>query len=624
MQIKNILVFCLFLILNANAQSDFCDLTPQGYSKQTKDGEVIFYKDGQNNLVGISKKIIVKFKPGANQEAILKAAGVSKERDLGGHMAVVLSDDPAKTFEICKTLQNTEGVEFAHPDFLKQKKPRSVEPLYNELWHLENNGQFGGVIGADINIKDAWKITKGNDIKIAVIDGGFDLSHEDLKDALVAQKDFQAGDDNASYDNTHEYHGTLCSGIALARENGKGVAGVAPKSSLVAIKAMGKEDDGDLKFISDSKYIDSFFWANEQGADVISCSWGTYDVSSAVKSAIEYIIEEGRGGKGTPVFFAVGNDGEGQSYWQDDEAAIEGVIAIGSSTDQNIRATYSNFGSKLDFVAPSGNGFISGPGIATTDLVGDIGYVSNQSGHPDYAYASDSSGFHGTSASTPMAAATAALMLSINPDLTKTQIETILRDTADKIGHTSYANGRNDYYGYGKINAGRAVSKARDLSTFLQTMEVKAGSWSILSLTSNQSLYDLDEIFSQNVWRVYVWDAQKSNWKIWASDRSCQNIEAAGYACLSQIDPGEGFFIANYGSAGDSQIPIRGGKTYQENPTLKNGWNLVGFGSDKTLSQLKSLYGDSIVVWKMQSGQYVKLTQNTQIIQGGEGCWIKL
>lgn len=587
------------------------------------DDEIFFYKDEQNNVVGISRKIIVKFKPNADKEAILKDLELIRERELSLDMMIVLSKNPIQTLEICKTLQNTEGVEFAHPDFLKQKKPRSIEPLYNELWHLENNGQFGGVIGADIGIKEAWKITKGNDSKIAIIDGGFDLNHEDLKDAVIAQKDFDNNDNNASYDNTHEYHGTICAGIALARENGKGVVGVAPKSSLIAIKTMGKELDGDVKFVSDSQYIDSLLWADEQGADAISCSWGTYDVSLAVKSTIEGLIANGRGGKGMPIFFAVGNDGMGQNSWINDEAAIDGVIAIGSSTDQNQRASYSNFGSKLDFVTPSGNGFISGPGIASTDISGELGYSALfPSSHPDYTYASDSSGFHGTSASTPMAAATVALMLSINPELTKTQIETILRDTADKIGYTSYVNGRNDYYGYGKINANKAVKEAKELSSFIQILPIKSTNWSMFSLKSNQTIYDIKGSLGENIWRIYGWDSLKSNWKIWASDRTCDQIVSAGYECLTQIEPSEGFLAANYGSSADSQIYIKGGRVNEKTPTLQKGWNLVGFGSDKTLLQLKTLYGNSIFVFAMENGNYLQIIQDSQTIESGSGCWI--
>lgn len=601
-----------------------CILTPQGYSKQTKEGEVVFYKDEMGNLLGVSKRIIVKFRPGADKEAILKAANLTKERDLGDNMAVVSSQSIGETFEACKTLQSSPLIEFAHPDFLKQKKTRALEPLYNELWHLENNGQFGGILGADINIKEAWKITKGIGGKIAIIDDGFDLNHEDLKDAIIAQKDFSDDDDNASFNNTAEYHGTLCAGIALARENGKGVAGVAPRSSLMAVKSLAKESDGTAKMVFDSDFVDAFFWAKNQGADVISCSWGTYDVSDAVKSAIENVSSYGRGGRGIPVFFASGNDGEGQSVWINDEAALESVISVGSSTNQNIRAPYSNYGYKLDLVAPSGNGFISGPGIATTDISGDLGHVSNSFGHSSYTYASDSSGFHGTSASAPMAAAVAALMLGINPELTKSQAQSILQNTADKIGYTTYSNGRNDYYGYGKINAGKAVLEARELSSFVQNLSVKAGVWSILSLYSNQIVYDLETFFGQKTWRAYAWDSSKSNWKIWASDRSCAQIESAGFECLSELNPGDGFFITNYGSSGDSTISVRGGKTNEETPVLKSGWNLVGFGSNKTFAQLKSLYGNSIVVWKMQNGQYVKITDDAQIIGITEGVWIKL
>ena len=120
------------------------------------------------------------------------------------------------------------------------------------------------------------------------------------------------------------------------------------------------------------------------------------------------------------------------------------AIAVGACTDSATRSYYSQYGPKLDFVAPSNGGE---KGITTTDRMGEAGDDPG-----DYSFA-----FGGTSAATPLASAVAALMLSKNSNLTAEDVRTILRQTCQKIGETPYTAGRNDYYGYGRIDAEAAV-----------------------------------------------------------------------------------------------------------------------------------------------------------------------
>lgn len=123
------------------------------------------------------------------------------------------------------------------------------------------------------------------------------------------------------------------------------------------------------------------------------------------------------------------------------------TVAVGASTDFDCHADYSQYGAGLDFLAPSSGG---SAGIWTTDRTGDAGYAGG-----DYT-----STFGGTSASTPLAAGVAALMLSKNPDLTAEQVRTIMQETCDKVGPGPYTTGKNQYYGFGRINAEKAVGEA--------------------------------------------------------------------------------------------------------------------------------------------------------------------
>jgi len=119
------------------------------------------------------------------------------------------------------------------------------------------------------------------------------------------------------------------------------------------------------------------------------------------------------------------------------------TIGVGANTNFDYRSDYSQYGSDLDFVAPSSGGTID---IPSTDRTGSVGYVSD-----DYVY------FTGTSSASPLAAGVAALMLSKSYDLTANEIRNLMRDSADKIGGVSYSGGFNTYYGYGRINAYNAL-----------------------------------------------------------------------------------------------------------------------------------------------------------------------
>lgn len=124
------------------------------------------------------------------------------------------------------------------------------------------------------------------------------------------------------------------------------------------------------------------------------------------------------------------------------------AIAVGASTDQDFRSDYSQFGAELDFVAPSAGGLHS---IVSLDQRGSAGRSPT-----DY-----NMHFGGTSSACPLAAGIGALVLSVNPELTATEVRTIMRNTCDQIGGVTYVGGRHPEYGHGRVNARRAVEQAR-------------------------------------------------------------------------------------------------------------------------------------------------------------------
>ena len=321
-----------------------------------------------------------------------------------------------------------------------------TDKYFYQQWYINYNFDFysknGIVPQAGIDATKSMSKYTGRGIKIAIIDDGLDIYHEDLEDALIASYDIETGTSDVSHREFTGFHGTAVSGIVLARDNDKGIAGIAPEADLIFLRYVDE--------MTDAQTIELFNKAVEFGADIIVCSWGTYNVSQAVKDKIIDLANNGRGGLGIPIVFAVGNDG---TYMGNDESAIGEVISVGASNIDNDRAWYSNYGEHLDILAPGGD-FDSA--ITTLDDMGDRGVAILD---PNYILYDDYDGFAGTSPSAAIVGGAIALMLEANPNLTRSEIEHILKDTAQKIGDTEYINGRNDYYGYGKLDLDRAIEE---------------------------------------------------------------------------------------------------------------------------------------------------------------------
>ena len=325
--------------------------------------------------------------------------------------------------------------------------PADSDKYYYQQWYLDMNDTFykQAEIDVDANIHAVYAKSKytGRDIKIAVIDDGLDMYHEDLGDALIASYDIESNSSDVSHRDYFAFHGTAVSGIAVARKNGIGIEGIAPDADLIFLRY--KEN------MSDSETITLFNKAVKFGADLIICSWGTYDVSEAVKDKIVELSNSGRDGLGLPIIFAVGNDNIDMG---NDESAIDEVISVGASDVSNDRAWYSNYGKHLDILSPGGD---YNTAITTLDDSGERGTATLDQ---NYILYDDYYGFAGTSPAAAIVGGSIALILEANPNLSRAEIEDILKTTADKIGNIPYIDGRNDYYGYGKINLDKAVKEA--------------------------------------------------------------------------------------------------------------------------------------------------------------------
>ncbi len=346
---------------------------------------------------------------------------------------------------------------FAEPNWFREVRRRYVpnDPLFPRQWHLRNTGQTSGTIGADIKADSAWNVTSGRpEVIIAVFDDGFDIGHTDLPPAttLYMPRDFvrntatptPADVDPEDPDN----HGTPVWGlIAAPHGNSRGVAGVAPGVRWMLLRNPIE--------MSERATADAIRYAGANGAHIMSNSWGYSNPSSVVTSAISWARTSGRGGKGTLLMFASGNENADIGVTNDLSNNIN-LLAIGATTHQDRRTTYSNYGARLFAVAPAGYG--EGVGLVATDRTGAKGYTGT-------SYTEVAGGqFDGTSGACPIAAGIAGLVFSIYPDFTADQVKAILLESADKVqpGTAGYdANGHSAKYGYGRLNAWRAVDRAR-------------------------------------------------------------------------------------------------------------------------------------------------------------------
>jgi subtilisin family serine protease len=346
------------------------------------------------------------------------------------------------------------------------------DPYFENQWALENEGtalHYDGTPGADMAVVPAWDITTGDpDIKIAVLDSGTDTNHIDLVGNLLPGFDATGGG-SLGYPNTdfsNDGHGTCTAGIIGALgDNGEGIAGVAYSSKIIPVKIFYYVEFGGevIPFTSSSAGQDGIIWAvNTAKADILSNSWGVRDsdipllgIDTVMSNMIiAENIANGREGKGTPMLFSSGNEGDAFSIWP---AKHPRTISVGASTMCDELKTPSdcspegwwgsNHGENLDVTAP-------GVKVLATDMTAELGY----NGFVDNNY----SMFNGTSAACPNAAGVMALILSVDPELSAYDARAVLAVTAQKVGGYDYDTAGefgmwSEEMGYGRVNAYDAV-----------------------------------------------------------------------------------------------------------------------------------------------------------------------
>lgn len=402
-----------------------------------------------------SKRVIVRFKDGINYESLDEVFSEYDARYIknitDANTLLVSMEQIDKQLEFIHKLHDMNVLDWGEPDF-KVELVKYIDPGYQNQWHLNNTG--GTIDGkslsndVDVDAPEAWAITTGStSVTVAVIDDGVE-AHEDMATLLTGYTPADGGN-GTPYAST-DGHGQACAGLIGAQHNEIGVRGLAPGVNIFSVNIFHPST-------TNADVADAINWAVSNGADVLSNSWGfgscTYNVSS-ITAAFQNAATNGRGGLGCIILIASGNDFfDCVSY----PADLTTVTAVGGISGDGERSMFSNYGPTLDIVAPSdddwvqqgGQWYSTGThGLRTIDRMGANGWASGSSNYYDF--------FGGTSGATPQVAAVAALVLSVNGSLTKSEVENILYSTADDYG----AAGFDNQYGNGMVNAHQAVLSA--------------------------------------------------------------------------------------------------------------------------------------------------------------------
>lgn len=466
------------------------------------------YVDKDNAAVSyqLTSEIILCFTPETSRERmaeILDGVGVVIKKDyapLGKAYLVEVTDAAgANPLKVANRLEVYREVEYAEPCLINRLASFDFpsDEQFTSQWHLYSKTTTAPDVDpqADASVYEAWQYTKGSrDIVVAVLDDGFELSHPDFQGVgkVVHPVDF-TGNDDQPLPGQGDYHGTPSAGVAIAEENGEGSVGAAPGCAFMPVRfPLGA---------SDAWLIDIFRFVSER-AHIASCSWGmipgNYPLNTGVyQTFAELARTGGKDGKGLVIVFAAGNydaplaetvnyqvrwlgrNAQGNSQiFTATGTLVNGfpahpdTIAVSSITSLQKKALYSNWGREISVTAPSNNfnplqpwTKLPGRGITTTDNE----YYGDDF-TPGKRYTNS---FGGTSSAAPLVSGICGLVKSVNPGLGAGEIKEIIEQTADKVednssdpiyGHAkgNYQNGHSEWFGFGRINALRAVQEAVD------------------------------------------------------------------------------------------------------------------------------------------------------------------
>lgn len=382
--------------------------------------------------------------------------------------------EKVQTITKLKELQQQANIKSVSLNYIRTAQKTPSDQYFPYQWHYPL-----------INLPQAWDITTGlpetGSVIVAVIDTGIFSDHPDLKNKLVSGYDFISNDQNSNDDEpgidsnpedvgdglepgTSSWHGTHVAGtIAAQSDNNIGVAGVSWGAKIMPLRVLGRNGGSNYDIMQAIRFAagleNDSNTLPDKPADIINLSLGGAGSSPAEAALFQELHD-----KGIIVVAAAGNNNSSSHFYP---ASYDKVISVSAIGFNRLKSPYSNFGSKIDIAAPGGdlsknlNQDAYDDGILSTSL-------DDTSGNKQAQY----SFYEGTSMAAPHIAGTFALMKAVFPQLSPTNVDTLL--AAGALTDDAGANGRDNLYGYGIINALKAVQAAVALEAGGNTQELQA------------------------------------------------------------------------------------------------------------------------------------------------------
>jgi thermitase len=387
----------------------------------------------------VSGQIIVKFRDSGAALGLLRQNGLGDGAGIGSTGAHLIKVPAGKESQLIESLSRNPAVEYAEPDQLVTAAVDEPDPDYfPRQYALHNEGQSftstknaltvaAGKPDADVDAVEAWDVTTGDGIKVAVLDTGVATDNDDIAANVVLHANFSTaatGEDNYG-------HGTHVAGIIAATKDTEGVSGVCPDCSILDGKVLNDDGSG-----STSAIANGINWAVANGAKVINMSLGQRVSSRALEAAVNNAWN-----KGVVIVAAAGNAGTQAPIYP---GAYPNVIAVAATDNNDAKASFSTYGKWVDVAAPGVNvysTFPKHPFALGTQNGREMGYDI----------------ISGTSMASPVVAGVAALVWSTPAGTANTAVRAKVESSAD-----DKVPGTGTYWAHGRVNACKAVAGVCD------------------------------------------------------------------------------------------------------------------------------------------------------------------
>jgi subtilisin family serine protease len=375
-----------------------------------------------------AQEVVVKFREGvtgSQKQTLLQREQLTEQSSIPEtNMSLLKIHNMKDLITVATKLSKNPLVEYVEPNYRMQPKYVASDPYFYKQWYLNK-----------VEAEKAWDITLGSpEVTVAVIDGGVQVTHPDLKGKIVKPYNVITKGQVLKADD----HGTHVAGIIAGNMHNQGITGIAPGVKIMPINVF------KLGNVSSFDVASAIYYAVANKANVINLSIGGFERSMVTEKAVNHANS-----KGVVVVAAAGNSDTDKPIYP---AAYETVISVSATDQADAKATFSSFGETIDFAAP---------GVEILSAVAGSSYYR----------------FDGTSMAAPIVAGTVALMLSRNPFLTPDDVRRILTESAVDLGEP----GKDGDFGNGRINAYLSVK-----NTPVAGLELKASSGTF-SMTGQNS-----------------------------------------------------------------------------------------------------------------------------------------